>query len=135
MFKKNIVKLNEELFSCTPIIRENFQDESEGEGEGEGGSEVKESAPKTGGAGGAKSSSRGRSGKNRSKRGPKKVSKKAASLKKKSKRAGKNRSKKNRSKRGPKKTKSTEGFCAGDTCLTESHIVQLINLLKKLEIE
>lgn len=69
-----------------------------------------------------------------SKRGSRKGSKKGS---RKGSRKGSKKGSKKRSKKGSKKRskKNTEGFCAGNTCLTESNLKSLIKLLKKLELK
>jgi len=70
-----------------------------------------------------------------SRRGSKKGSRKGGSRKGGSKKGG---SKKGGSKKGGSKKrskKSKEGFCAGNTCLTEDNLKSLIKLLKKLELK
>jgi len=65
-----------------------------------------------------------------SKKGSRKGSRKGGSRKGGSKKGG---SKKGGSKKRSKKSK--EGFCAGNTCLTEDNLKSLIKLLKKLELK
>jgi hypothetical protein len=148
MSKKNIIKLNEQYFSCNPI-NENFEDLPVINAETDNSSQqasiiintnkepliTKKDSDQTKSKKSSKKRSKRRSrrrltkkqrllelrrlrSKKSSKRGSKKVSKRG------SKRASKKRSKKSR-----------EGFCAGNTCITESDLKNIINLLKNLELK
>jgi len=161
MSKKNIIKLNKQYFSCNPI-NENFEDlenvpvinaeteqtepitindnvslESTN-------SEDNNSPPlriATNDMESPKKKTKKRS-KRRSRRRSRRRSKRRS--KKRSKRRSKRRSRKGSkkgsrkgsrkgSKKGSKKRK--EGFCAGNTCITESDLKNIINLLKNLELK
>jgi hypothetical protein len=124
MYKKNIIKLNENTFYCNPINNlENFENlpiinaetkdkmkivKSESESENSNFIII--------------NSKKKKSSKKRSKR----------RSKKRSKRRSKKRSKR-RSKKKSKKVK--ESFCAGNTCINETDLKNIINLLKNLHLK
>lgn len=159
MAKKNIIKLNDQYFSCNRI--ENFDDTSKINAEVEVETETSQEEPPikvqlhsddqqlklhsndhpkttdddTNEDSTPKKRYRTRVGaKKRSLKGSKKGSRKGS---KKGSRKGSRKGSKKRSKKGSKKRskKNTEGFCAGNTCLTESNLKSLIKLLKKLELK
>jgi len=164
MSKKNIIKLNKQYFSCNPI-NENFEDLPVINAETEpitiddnissekvyiDTEENKEPLIMSNQKISPHKHSKGAHSKKRSKKHSKKRSKRSSIV------AGKRRSKK-LSKRGSKKgsrkgskkgsrkgskkrskkrsKKSREGFCAGNTCITESDLKNIINLLKNLELK
>jgi hypothetical protein len=157
MSKKNIIKLNKQYFSCNPI-NENFDDvpvinaETEPIVIGDNiSSEDKyekvsiDTEPKTNDEPVVMSNEKGsskrgskRGSRRRSKRGSKRRSRRSSRRrsKKGSKRSSRRRSKKGSKKRSKKRSKkSKEGFCAGKTCITESDLKNIINLLKNLELK
>lgn len=120
MSKKNIIKLNEQYFSCNPI-NENFEATTEIKSKVDTAERKKLNAL-------CKTNPDNWSDETRMKCNN---MKKRRSKKRRSSRRPR-RSKK-RSKKYSEKTK--EGFCAGNTCLTEDNLKSLINLLKKLELK
>ena len=116
MSKKNIIKLNDKSFYCNPINNfENF-----------------ENLPII------KAETEKKIVKSESENANVIIinSKKKKRSKKKSKKRSKKKSKKRSKKRSKKKSKKIqEGFCAGDTCINESDLKNIINLLKKLDFK
>jgi hypothetical protein len=124
MSKKNIIKLNDKSFYCNPINNfENF--ENLPIIKAETGKKIVKSESENANVIIINSKKKKRS---------KKKSKKRS--KKKSKKRSKKKSKKRSKKRSKKKSKKIqEGFCAGDTCINESDLKNIINLLKKLDFK
>ena len=130
---KNIVKLNDQYFSCSPIT-ENFEDVK-------GTANLYSSGQKIENRKHVTKVSDNKKYKNKaSKENLRKSSKKSStkSLKKSSVKSPKKssvKSPKKSSVKSPKKTRTRKGFCAGDTCLTEGDLKNIIDLLKQLELK
>jgi hypothetical protein len=134
MSKKSIIKLNEKYFSCNPV-NENFEDTPEIDSDA---NDTDSSSDKeytdTSNQPNKDSNVKGNSiekKKKRSKKRSRRGSRRRTSRR--TKKIPKNRSNKNKEAKEDKKTK--EGFCAGNTCLTENNLKSLIKLLKKLELK